>query len=123
MGVKKALRSFVFLIVLVLALYFIANSITNYTGLIVGEINTEFERCLNEKDIRLYVEDYDMTKLKKFKTAEYLGSVEISGCVLNKIDCIKEGVIEYPSWVIEGESVVGDIEIYDLADLADCDMV
>lgn len=123
MGVRKALRSFVFLLVLVLALYFVANSITNYTGLIVGEVNNEFERCLSEKDIRLYVENYDMAEVKKMKTADYLGSVDVSGCVLNKIDCIQEGVAEYPTWIINGEKVVGDIDIFNLADLAECEMV
>ena len=123
MGVLKVLRAFAFLVVLVLALYFVANSITSHTGFIVGEVSSSFEGCLKDKDIRLYVEDYDVMKLRELKTTEFLGSVELSGCVLNKIECLKEGVIEYPTWVIEGKKIEGDIDVFRLADEAGCEMV
>ncbi len=119
----KVARSFLFLIVLVLALYFIANSITSHTGMIVENIGSHFENCLEEKDIVLYVEDYDVMELKEMQTSEFLGNVEISGCVLNRVACIREGVSEYPTWVIEGKKVVGDIDVFKLADLAGCEMV
>lgn len=123
MGVSKVGRSVVLLIVLVVGLYFVANSITNLTGYFVSEVNSEFESCLQGKDIVLYVDNYDMMELKDLQTAEYLGSVEISGCILNKFDCAKKGISEYPTWIIEGEMVVGDIGAFELADRAGCDMV
>jgi len=123
MGVFKAARSLILLIVLVVGLYFAANSITNYTGFIVSDFHGGFESCLDNKDIKLYVDDYDMVKLKNLKTGEYLGNVEISGCVLNKFSCISAGIVEYPTWIIEGELVEGDIDIFTLADLAGCDMI
>ncbi len=123
MGVFKVVRSVVLLIVLVVGLYFVANSITNVTGYFVSEVNSEFEGCLNDRDIVLYVDNYDMMELKELQTADFLGSVEISGCILNKFDCAKKGVSEYPTWIIEGEKVVGDISIFELADMAGCDMV
>ena len=123
MGVKKVARSVVLLIVLVVGLYFVANSITNFTGYFVSELNTEFESCLGNRDIILYVDNYNMMELKKLKTADYLGNIEVSGCILNKFDCAKNGIVEYPTWIIEGQKVVGDIDIFELADYANCDMV
>jgi len=54
------------------------------------------------------------------KTSEYLGNIKISGCVLNKLICIKEGIEEYPTWIIEGKKVKGDIDILELANKAGC---
>ena len=123
MGVWKVGRSLLLLILLVVGLYFVANSITNYTGYIIGGDESYFESCLKGKDIVLYVENYDIVELKKMKTAEFLGSVEVSGCVLNKVDCLSESITSYPTWIIEGVKVQEDIDIFKLADLADCEMV
>ena len=123
MGVLKVGRSVVLLIVLVVGLYFVANSITSYTGYFVSEVNSEFESCLNDRSIILYVDNYDMMELKKLQAADYLGNVEISGCILNKFDCAKKGITEYPTWIVEGQKVVGDIGVFELADMAGCDMV
>ncbi len=120
MVVLKALRSLVLLIFLVFAFYFIANFIGSYTGHMVLELDKDLESCLKEKDITLYIEDYDMIKLKDMKTSEYLSNIKISGCVLNKLICIKEGIEEYPTWIIEGKKVKGDIDILELANKAGC---
>lgn len=120
MVVLKALRSFILLIFLVLAFYFIAHFIGSYTGHMVLELDKDLESCLKEKDITLYIENYDMIKLKDMKTSEYLSNIKISGCVLNKLICIKEGIDEYPTWIIEGKKIKGDIDIFELADKADC---
>jgi hypothetical protein len=111
------------LVVLVLVFYFVANSITSFTGFIVSELDSDFENCLQKKDIVLYVDNYDVMKLREMKTSDYLGSVKVSGCVLNKLSCIREGITVYPTWVINGEKVEGDIDLYKFADLAGCDLV
>ena len=62
-------------------------------------------------------------KLNQMQTADLLNNVEISGCVLNKIACLREGIVDYPTWIIDGEKVVGDIDVFRLADLAGCEMI
>tara|TARA_Y100000310_G_C20604558_1_gene774829 strand:- start:1080 stop:1451 length:372 start_codon:yes stop_codon:yes gene_type:complete len=123
MGMKRVAISFVLLVAIVLVLYYSANLITSHTGYFISELDSEFELCLKEKDVKLYVDDYDIIKLKELQTGDYLSSVEISGCIMNKIDCIREGIFEYPAWVIDGEKVEGDISVFELADLAGCEMV
>ena len=51
MVVLKALRSFILLIFLVLAFYFIAHFIGSYTRYMVLELDKDLESCLKEKDI------------------------------------------------------------------------
>lgn len=123
MGVLKAVRSLVLLVLLVVGLYVVAHSITKYTGYVVSDSSSEFDRCLKTKNISLYVEDYDIEVLQNLKAADYLVDVDISGCVLNRIDCMRDNVIDYPTWVIGDVKIVGDIDVYTLADVADCEMV
>ena len=50
MVVLKALRSFVLLIFLVFAFYFIAHLIGDYTGHMILELDKDLESCLKEKE-------------------------------------------------------------------------
>ena len=123
MGISKVIRSFIILIILVLAFYYITNSITSTTGYLISDTNTEFENCLKEKDVKLFVEDYNIKKLEDLKSSEYLSYIDIVGCPLNQITCMREGITNYPTWIIEGQKAEGDIDTFRLADLAGCYLI
>ena len=115
---NKVIINFIFLVLLVLALYLFAKSITNYTGFSIVE--NKFENCLREKYINLYVKDFNY--LKDMKTFDYINYFEINRCK-NRLTCINKNISEYPTWIIENKQFVGDIEVFELSDITDCEMI
>ncbi|MEK6914569.1 MAG: hypothetical protein AABW83_02855 [Nanoarchaeota archaeon] len=117
--IKKVLRSFILLILIVLSFYFILKSISDYTGFSISEEN-KFENCLREKDIELYVKDFN--QLKEIKTFDYLDYFKVYRCK-NRLNCINKNISEYPTWIIEGRNFLGDIDIFRLSDITNCEMI
>jgi Sec-independent protein secretion pathway component TatC len=115
---NKVIRTFIFLVLLVLVLYFFAKSITNYTGFSILE--DKFESCLREKDIDLYVKDFD--SLNNLKTLDYISYFEVHRCK-NRLSCMDENISEYPTWIIEDKKFIGNVDIFELADITGCEMI
>ena len=116
---NKVIRTFIFLVLLVLVLYFLAKSITNYTGFSISE-ESKFESCLREKNIDLYVLDFD--DLNNMKTSNYGNYFNIYRCK-NRLSCMNENISEYPTWIIEDKKFIGNIDIFELADITNCEMI
>src|SRR3989344_4095682 len=105
MNKEKIIRTIGILFILVIIFYIITGSITKYTGFFVSDIN-DFENCLEEKNITLYINSYDTVKtLNNFKTKDYLTHIEIFNCLLNRLVCDNNDIDSFPTWYIEGKKI------------------
>jgi len=58
--------------------------------------------------------------MKEMKTSDYLRSVEVRNCFLDKDKCDNKGVDFYPTWDFNGKKTEGDISVDDLSDFSGC---
>jgi len=103
--------------------YLVTSTITKFTGYSIFETfkEKEFKKCLQEKNIILYINSQSPTKtLNYLRTSDYLRSVEVNNCFLDKSYCDNEGIDFYPTWDINGKKVEGDISVDDLSDVSGC---
>ncbi len=127
-GMRKVLLTVGILVLLVAVFYFISSSITKYTGFFVSSdvLNkpSDFEVCLGEQDIALYINTEDVAKsLGKIKTVDFLEHVEIMNCIRNNQRCLEDGVSEFPAWIINSKKIGRDVSIYELADFSGCKLI
>lgn len=116
------------LVFLVVVFFFISSSITKYTGFFVSSdtlnMPSDFEVCLREKDVRLYLNSNDVAgSLKESGVVDYLDEVDIFNCLRDNQKCLGDGVNEFPTWIIDGRKFEKDISVYELADYSECDLV
>lgn len=109
--------------ILVLAFYIASSAITKYTGFFVNSDDTNFEKCLKEKDITLYINSENPEILKSFKSYEYLDEVDIFNCARNNQVCIEKSIESFPSWIIDEKLIPGDISTDKLAEASGCDLL
>ncbi|MEK6873037.1 MAG: hypothetical protein AABW90_03425 [Nanoarchaeota archaeon] len=111
----------ILLIIFVTVFYFIASFITKYTGFFVINPDKNFETCLKEKTILVYINSNAPEKtLENFETKDYLEYINIFNCIRNKEYCSNKKINYFPTWFIEGKTVYGDIKIEELAVIAGC---
>jgi len=109
------------LVFLLVVFYFTTSSITKYTGFSVSDIDNDFEDCLKEKDIVLYISSSDTIKtLDKLQTSEYLTEIELVNCFITKNKCVD--INSFPTWDIKGIRFIGDLSVEELAEITGCEM-
>jgi len=118
----KALLTIAAAIVLVLVFYFIANTITKFTGYVVAEpLDNEFAACLEEKDVTLYINTEDPEEiLKNSKVIEYLKNIKIMNCQRNPESCEELGIITFPTWLVNNQIIAGELSLEDLSKYSAC---
>ena len=115
--VFKTIKLIIILIVIVVAFYLIASSITRYTGLFVFN---SLENCLKNQNIILYINSYDTKKtINNLQTSEYLIDIDIINCLNARDKC--NSINSFPSWDINSKIINGDISIKELADFSGCE--
>ena len=108
---------------LLTSFYLITGAITKYTGYLVSgeKSHNDFELCLEEQDITLYINTKDSTiTLRKIHLADYLRVASIVNCFENNQVCIDNNVNSFPTWVINEERVEKDISLLELSKFSDC---
>ena len=121
-------------VLLIVVFYLITDAITKYTGFSVKEIEknevfdnfkyfvkSPFIRCLERKDIRLYINTQEPSlTLKKLSVFDYLEGVKIFNCFRNKEKCLEADIKNFPTWAIEGKKISRDISLKELEELSGC---
>ncbi len=104
------------------ALFTITNNITKYTGYSINQIDeSDFEKCLDEQYIALYINTADSTKtIKQIQLQDYLEYPEIINCYTNNDPCIQEKIQEFPTWIINEHRTEGDLSFSDLVKFSGC---
>lgn len=113
-------------IVLIIAFYIITNAITKYTGYSVSEDEREkdFENCLKQKNIMLYVNTNDVVQsLEDLKISDYLEFISIKNCMIDNSICLNSGITNFPTFVINGNKLVRDISVLELSEYSQCRLV
>lgn len=123
-SVKRVVATFGVLVVLIVIFYLITSTITKTTGYFVSEDpnkKNDFEKCLKEKEIVLFINsEIPSETLKELRVSEYLSSFEIFNCLRNKEFCINNRIKSFPVFVIEGKNIDGDISVEVLEELSGC---
>ncbi len=121
---KRILITVILGIILVVAFYIITNTITKYTGFFVSgveETDDDFNTCLKEQDITLYVNTEDIAKtLKDIQLLDKLENFKIKNCLRDNQGCLEKGVTSFPSWIINNIKIDGDISLGELEGYSGC---
>ena len=122
---KRVFTTATALVVLVVVLYFVTDAITAHTGYFVTAdvLNepSDFETCLTEQDITLYINSGDSkTTLQGSEALVYLDYVKIVNCFNNNQPCVEAGIGLFPTWVINENKIEENINIFKLSDLSNC---
>lgn len=109
-------------IVLVLGFFFITNSITKHTGFSISEFKeNDFGSCLKEQEISLYINTDEPAKtLKKIILFDYLQYFQITNCLNNNQECLKNDVNSFPTWIINNDKIKKDISLQELKEISGC---
>ncbi len=112
-------------LILIVSFYFITGLITKYTGLFVLEKPIDktksFKDCLMENDITVFINsEKSFETLKGLQLFEYLDSIDSFNCLRDNKFCLIKGINSFPSWIINGEKISGDISLSDLSKLTGC---
>ncbi len=106
------------LLILITAIFFlISSSITKHTGYSITQIDSksDFEKCLEEQDITLYINTADSTKtLQKINLIDYLRFSKIINCNSNNQKCIQNKINKFPTWIINNQKIEKDISLNEL---------
>jgi len=121
---KKILITVIVGIVLIIAFYFITNAITKYTGFFVSEVKSpdeDFNTCLKDQDITLYVNTEDIAStLKDIQLFDKLENFKIKNCLRDNQECSEKGVNSFPSWIINNIQINRDISFDELSEYSGC---
>lgn len=109
-------------VLLLTSFYFISYSITKYTGLSISDPKQDnFESCLKEKDIALYINTENIAEtLKEVGLGNYLKDFKIMNCLRNNQVCSEKGISFFPTWIIENNKIERDISISELTKFSGC---
>ncbi len=123
---KKVTRNvgilIIILIILFFLFYFITNIITKYTGFFIIDFDKNFETCLKEKTIILYINSNAPEKtLSNLEIKDYLENIKIFNCLRNNEYCYNKNINYFPTWFIEGKKIEGDVSLEFLADVTECE--
>lgn len=111
------------LIILVIVFYFITSFITKYTGFFIISADKNFETCLKEKTIIVYINSNNPEEtLGNFEIKEHLENINIFNCLRNKEYCNSKNINYFPTWFIEGGKIEGDISLEVLAEASECEL-
>ena len=119
---RKIGIAFVVLIVSVIVLYFAANLITKFTGYTIAPIlaKEDFAKCLGEKT-KLYVKaGCSHCADQEAMFGDFLVHLNITDCAIDSEMCTNAGIERIPTWIINGEKIVGPKSLDELAELSGC---
>jgi len=125
---KKGKKFFITLgtfAVLLVIFFFITSSITKYTGYSITDTDdkTDFEKCLEEQHLVLYINTADSTKtLQEIQLIDYLQYFDIINCKTNNKPCLENKVNKFPTWEIN-EYKLEEISFSDLIKFSGCRFV
>ncbi len=118
---KKILITLAIGLVLIIGFYIITDAITKYTGFFVFDDKNDFEKCLEQQDIALFINTEDSTRsLKNIQLIDYLQYVNITNCLRNNEACLEKGVHSFPSWIINNRKIEKDISFEELSEFSRC---
>ena len=124
---KRILMTIIVGIVLIIVFYFITYNITKHTGFFVSEVKSpedDFNACLKEQDITLYVNTEDLANtLKNIQVFEELENFKIKNCLRDNQECLEKGVISFPSWIINNIKMNRDISLEELSEYSGCKLI
>jgi glutaredoxin len=114
---NTAIVGMVIIIILAIALYFV------FFSKPTGQVTTKdsFAKCLTARGATFYGSSScgHCTRQKELfgSSFQYIKYIE---CSMNQELCRNAGVLAYPTWVINGQTYVGEKTFQELADLAGC---
>ena len=123
---KKVFLSIGLIILLVVVLFVVLNTITKYTGLVIGKNNLDvelnsYEICLDEKNIILYINDENPKNvLNELNLIDYLSKFDIINCARDNTICKEYGMQSFPTWIIDDKIIAGDITNPELKEITGC---
>ena len=123
---QRILITILIVAILIIGFFLVTEAITKFTGFAVTAKSDvdDFKSCLREKEIILYVNTDNLVRtLKEIVLEDYLEDIEIVNCLRNNQNCLEKGVSSFPSWIIVGILVEGDIKIERLSELSGCNLV
>lgn len=109
--------------VLIIIFFAITGAITKYTGYSVSPVEDEsdFEKCLKEQYIVLYVNSaYSSKTLQEIELFDYLKYFDIVNCYANNDDCVGENVESFPTWIVNEFKLEKDISLSELIKYSGC---
>jgi len=124
MGFKKNILITIIIGFILISIFFvITNAITKYTGFLVVDTENNFEECLEERDITLYINTEKVSEtLNNFNLIQYLEYIKIKNCFRDKSSCLNEGIDSFPTLVINGNKIKGDITAEKLSEVSGCNL-
>ena len=122
MEARKGILISVFAIVFLIGtFYFVSFNISKYTGMFISDSSeTAFEKCLDGKDITLYVNSENVSQsLNNSELIGYLDNIKIVNCLRNNNLCNKKGIDSFPI-LSYSNKVSKEISVAKLAELSGC---
>jgi hypothetical protein len=122
---QRLLITLVIGIFLVLGFFYITGSITKHTGFSISEFKEDdFVSCLKKQKISLYINTEGAAKtLKKIILFDYLQYFQITNCLNNNQECLKNKVDSFPTWIINENKINKDINFNELSEYSGCKVI
>jgi len=122
---KRILATIIVGIFLVATFYLITEAISRYTGFFIHEeAENDFEVCLKEQDITLYVNTENLAQtLKNINLVDYLKNFKIKNCLQDNLECIEKNINSFPTWIINDKKIEKNIDINELKEASGCKLV
>jgi hypothetical protein len=118
---KRIFISFLILIILVVAFYFITDQVSKYSGYSVSEPYTDFEKCLMKQQLTLYINTSDTDSfIKNSGMVSYIQFFKIKNCLSNNKPCLDNNIEKFPTWIINENIVDGEISLHQLSLATSC---
>ncbi len=115
----KILIAVIVLVLIVAALTLAFGSVSTGNAIFGGDSVKSFVKCLNDKQVSLFVFDGNLqarAQLKMF--GESVSDLKVIDCGVTPEKCI--GVMVYPSWGIDGRIVSSGLSLGTLSQLSGC---
>ncbi len=120
---KRILITIILGAILVLGFYIITNRITKYTGFSISNDENDFEICLKEQDITLYVNTNNLANSLREIQINNLDNLKIKNCLSDKSFCEEKGVNSFPTWIINNNKIDRDISFIELEEVSGCSLI
>ena len=111
--------------ILIVGFFIVTEAITKLTGFsVISEEGNDFENCLEEQDITLYINTEDSVKtLNNIELKGYLENFKIFNCLRNNQVCLGNEVGSFPyTWIINENKFEKDISLQELIESSGCNL-
>jgi hypothetical protein len=90
-------------------------------GFIAQDSYMDFQTCIRQKEVVLYINTNNPSQiLGNLQVVSSLNHIKIKNCYNAKSECDSLGLSKFPSWIINGQKVEGDINEDILAKYSGC---